>query len=121
MDARRENAVTLARSGRKDLTSPQDQETRMLDAGLKSQLKGYLDRLTQPVEIVASLDDGDGSLEMLELLEDIASSSPLVSLETRRNDGELSPSFTVRRSGQEAQVRFAGLPLGHEFSSLVLA
>jgi alkyl hydroperoxide reductase subunit F len=93
----------------------------MLDVGLKTQLKGYLDRLTQPVEIVASLDDSHGSLEMLELLEDIASSSPLVSLETRRNDGELSPSFVLRRSGQEGQVRFAGLPLGHEFSSLVLA
>src|SRR5271155_594062 len=84
----------------------------MLDAGLKIQLKGYLDRLTRPVEIVASLDDGDGSLEMLELLEDIASSSPLVSLETRRNDGELSPSFALRSSGQETQGRFAGLPLG---------
>ena len=31
----------------------------MLDAALKTQLKAYLDRLTQPVEIVASLDDGD--------------------------------------------------------------
>ena len=93
----------------------------MLDAGLKTQLKGYLDRLTQPVEIVASLDDGGGSREMLELLEDIASTSSLVSLETRRNDGELAPSFALRRPGQPAQVRFAGLPLGHEFSSLVLA
>jgi NADH-dependent peroxiredoxin subunit F len=93
----------------------------MLDAGLKIQLKGYLDRLTQPVEIVASLDDGEGSQQMLELLDDIAASSHLVSLETRRNDGELAPSFALRRSGQEAQVRFAGLPLGHEFSSLVLA
>ncbi|HEY3850474.1 MAG TPA: alkyl hydroperoxide reductase subunit F [Steroidobacteraceae bacterium] len=93
----------------------------MLDAGLKTQLKGFLDRLTQPVEIVASLDDGEGSREMLELLEDIASMSPLVSLDIRRNDGELAPSFALRRKGHPAQVRFAGLPLGHEFSSLVLA
>jgi alkyl hydroperoxide reductase subunit F len=93
----------------------------MLDPGLKAQLKGYLDRLTQPVEIVASLDDGDASREMLELLNDIASSSALVSLEVRRDDGEPAPSFALRRSGQDAQVRFAGLPLGHEFSSLVLA
>ena len=63
----------------------------MLDAGLKIQLKGSLDRLTQPVDIVASLDDGEGSQQMLELLDDIAASSPLVSLETRRNDGELAP------------------------------
>ena len=93
----------------------------MLDAALKTQLKGYLDRLTQPVEIVASLDDGDASRELLELLEDIVASSALVSLETRRDDGELAPSFALRRAGHEAQVRFAGLPLGHEFSSLVLA
>ena len=93
----------------------------MLDAALKTQLKAYLDRLTQPVEIVASLDDGDASREMLELLEDIVASSALVRLTTHRNDGELSPSFALRRPGQEPQVRFAGLPLGHEFSSLVLA
>ncbi len=93
----------------------------MLDAALKTQLKGYLDRLTQPVEIVASLDDGDASREMLELLEDIVASSALVRLTTRRNGGELSPSFALQRAGHEAQVRFAGLPLGHEFSSLVLA
>jgi NADH-dependent peroxiredoxin subunit F len=93
----------------------------MLDAGLKIQLKGYLDRLTRPVEIVASLDDGDASREMLELLDDVVSSSPLVSLEIRRDDGELAPSFALRRSGRDAQLRFAGLPLGHEFSSLVLA
>jgi alkyl hydroperoxide reductase subunit F len=93
----------------------------MLDAALKTQLKGYLGRLTQPVEIVASLDDGDASREMLELLEDIVASSALVRLELRRTDGELAPSFALRRAGSDAQVRFAGLPLGHEFSSLVLA
>jgi alkyl hydroperoxide reductase subunit F len=93
----------------------------MLDAGLKTQLRGYLDRLIQPVDIVASVDDSDGSREMLELLDDIISSSPRVSLEVRRNDGEFAPSFSLRRGGEEARVRFAGLPLGHEFTSLVLA
>ena len=53
----------------------------MLDENLKIQLKGYLDRLVQPVEISASLDDGDKSREMLELLQDIVSLSPLVSLD----------------------------------------
>jgi alkyl hydroperoxide reductase subunit F len=118
MDARREDPVALARSRRQDLI--------VLDEALKTQLKGYLDRLTQPVEISASLDDAEASGDMLELLNDIASASPLVSIEVRRNDGEraepeLAPSFALRRAGQEGQVRFAGLPLGHEFSSLVLA
>ena len=44
----------------------------MLDASLKTQLKSYLEKVTQPIEIVASLDDGDKSREMLGLLQDIA-------------------------------------------------
>jgi NADH-dependent peroxiredoxin subunit F len=93
----------------------------MLDSELKAQLKGYLDRLTQPVEILASLDDGDASQEMLRLLDELAASSALLRLEVRRDGGALAPSFALRSGGQEARVRFAGLPLGHEFSSLVLA
>ena len=53
----------------------------MLEANLKTQLKGYLERLTQPVEIIASVDDNDKSREMLELLNDIISLSPLVTLD----------------------------------------
>jgi alkyl hydroperoxide reductase subunit F len=93
----------------------------MLEDHLKTQLKGYLERLVQPVEIVASLDDGDKSREMLELLQDIVSLSPLVSLVPARDTTQLKPSFALRRPGQEPRVRFAGLPMGHEFTSLVLA
>lgn len=93
----------------------------MLDAKLKSQLKGYLERLTQPVELVASLDDNDKSHEMLELLEEIVSLSPLVTLDPVRDDTQIKPSFALRRQGQASHVRFAGLPMGHEFTSLVLA
>jgi alkyl hydroperoxide reductase subunit F len=93
----------------------------MLEANLKVQLKGYLERLTQPVEIVASVDDSDTSREMLELLNDIVSLSPLVKLDPTRDDAQLKPSFARRRSGQAPRVRFAGLPMGHEFTSLVLA
>jgi alkyl hydroperoxide reductase subunit F len=93
----------------------------MLEDNLKTQLKGYLDRLVQPVEIVASLDDGDKSREMLELLQDIVSLSPLVTLAPERDASQVKPSFALRRPGQEPHVRFAGLPMGHEFTSLVLA
>jgi len=93
----------------------------MLEENLKNQLKGYLDRLVQPVEIVASLDDGDKSREMLELLQDIVSLSPLVTLDPARDAAQVKPSFALRRPGQEPHVRFAGLPMGHEFTSLVLA
>jgi NADH-dependent peroxiredoxin subunit F len=93
----------------------------MLEDNLKTQLKAYLERLVQPVEIIASLDDGDKSREMLELLQDIVSLSPLVSLAPARDEAQVKPSFALRRPGQEPHVRFAGLPMGHEFTSLVLA
>jgi len=93
----------------------------MLDAGLKTQLKGYLERLSQPVHIVASLDDGAASREMLELLTDIVSLSPLVTLDSRTDGAAVTPSFALGRAGQEPRVRFAGPPMGHEFTSLVLA
>ena len=92
----------------------------MLDANLKSQLRDYLTRLQQPVELVASLDEGAKSQELRALLDDIASCSDLVSIR-EANDDARRPSFAVVRAGTDISVRFAGLPLGHEFTSLVLA
>ena len=93
----------------------------MLDASLKSQLKSYLEKVTQPVELIASLDDRAASLEMLELLQEITSLSSRITLIERRNDDERKPSFRINRIGYDIGVRFAGIPLGHEFTSLVLA
>jgi alkyl hydroperoxide reductase subunit F len=93
----------------------------MLDANLKTQLKAYLEKVTQPVELVASLDDSDKSREMLALLKDITELSNRVTLTERRGDGERAPSFAVNRVGSNMGIRFAGIPMGHEFTSLVLA
>jgi alkyl hydroperoxide reductase subunit F len=92
----------------------------MLDGNLKTQLKGYLERISQPVQIIASLDDGEKSREMLDLLEDIESLSDLVKV-TGRDPEQLKPSFALQRPGAEPHIRFAGVPMGHEFTSLVLA
>lgn len=96
----------------------------MLDAALKTQLKEYLTRLKQPVELVASLDDGAKSAELAALLEDIAQQSDLVTV-VRRDDDARRPSFAIKHAGNDngsdIGVRFAGLPMGHEFTSLVLA
>ena len=92
----------------------------MLDANIKTQLKAYLERVTQPIEIVASLDDGPKSQEMRELLNDVAEQSALITLSENGNDAR-KPSFSVGPRGGEARVRFAGLPMGHEFTSLILA
>jgi alkyl hydroperoxide reductase subunit F len=94
----------------------------MLDANLKSQLQAYLGRMTQPIEIVATLDESDAAREMRELLEDVASLSSLITLEQRTADGSVrAPSFAVNRVGADMGIRFAGIPMGHEFTSLVLA
>ena len=93
----------------------------MLDDALKAQLGAYLERVTQPFEIVASLSDSENSRDMLELLEAIASlRSDKITLRTDGQDAR-KPSFTLQRQGTSTQLRFAGLPLGHEFTSLVLA
>ncbi|MCO7573307.1 alkyl hydroperoxide reductase subunit F [Pseudomonas chlororaphis] len=92
----------------------------MLDANLKAQLKSYLERVTQPIEIVASLDDGAKSQEMLALLKDIVSLSNQITLLDNGTDAR-KPSFSLNRPGSDISLRFAGIPMGHEFTSLVLA
>jgi len=92
----------------------------MLDANLKAQLKSYLERVTQPIEIVASLDDGAKSQEMLALLKDVASLSADITLLDNGTDAR-KPSFSLNRPGADISLRFAGIPMGHEFTSLVLA
>jgi alkyl hydroperoxide reductase subunit F len=92
----------------------------MLDANLKAQLKSYLERVTQPIEIIASLDDGAKSQEMLALLKDVASLSNQITLLDNGDDAR-KPSFSINRPGADISLRFAGIPMGHEFTSLVLA
>ena len=92
----------------------------MLDANLKAQLQAYLEKVTQPFEIVASLDDGAKSAELKSLLEDVASLSDKITLRTDGDDAR-KPSFALNRINGEISLRFAGIPMGHEFTSLVLA
>ena len=93
----------------------------MLDDTLKAQLGAYLERVTQPFEIVASLNDSETSRETLELLQTIVGlRSDKITLKTDGQDAR-RPSFSLQRTGSDTQLRFAGLPLGHEFTSLVLA
>ncbi len=92
----------------------------MLDAGIKEQLRAYMERLVAPIELVASLDDTPGSQEMRALIEDIASTSSRIAVRFDGDDAR-KPSFTVAKTGAAARITFAGLPMGHEFTSLVLA
>lgn len=93
----------------------------MLDSNLKTQLKSYLEKVTQPIEIVAFLDEGTKSQELRELLQEIESLSERITLVERADDSQRKPSFSINRPGTDISVRFAGIPMGHEFTSLVLA
>ena len=92
----------------------------MLDANLKAQLHAYLEKVTQPFEIIASLDNGAKSTELKNLLEEIASMSDKITLRTDGDDAR-KPSFSLNRIGGDISLAFAGIPMGHEFTSLVLA
>ena len=93
----------------------------MLDASMTKQLASYLENLREPIELVASLGDDAKSAQTRELLEEIAALHDMVSA---RFDGthDRKPSFAISRvSDAQTSVRFGGLPMGHEFTSLVLA
>ncbi|MBO9712714.1 alkyl hydroperoxide reductase subunit F [Sphingomonas sp.] len=92
----------------------------MLDANLTQQLRTYLANIREPIELVASLDDGAKSRELAGLLDEIAALSDKIAV-IRADDDMRRPSFLIRRAGTDIGVRFAGIPLGHEFTSLVLA
>ena len=92
----------------------------MLDDSLKAQLKACLEGVTRPVELVASLDDRPASQEMRELLDEIGAHSDTITVRHDGNDAR-RPSLSVSRAGADMGVRFAAIPIGHEFTSLVLA
>jgi alkyl hydroperoxide reductase subunit F len=91
----------------------------MLDASLKQQLKAYLEKLVNPVELSISADGTPGSHKMRALLDELAAMTPKISVVERAHPR--TPSFGIAIAGEPARVRFAGIPLGHEFTSLVLA
>jgi len=92
----------------------------MLDDGLKAQLKTYLTHVTMPVELVATLDSSPKSAELLALLQEVAAQSDHIAVRTDGGNAR-TPSFDIQRIGSDIAVTFAGLPMGHEFTSLVLA
>ena len=95
--------------------------TRLLDDNLKTQLAGLLPRIVHDVELVAALDDRPASADLELLLTDIAALSDRIAY--RRDDAsdQRRPGFQINRAGTPIGVGFAGIPMGHEFSSLVLA
>jgi NADH-dependent peroxiredoxin subunit F len=95
----------------------------VLDESVRTQVVAAFDRIVHDVEIVCCLDRRPVSTTVAELVAELASCSPRVTQRTVEPDaGDRTPSFTITRVGDPSvAVSFAGLPLGHEFTSLVLA
>ncbi|GAA2179791.1 alkyl hydroperoxide reductase subunit F [Brooklawnia cerclae] len=94
---------------------------RLLDDNLTAQLTALMPRITREVELVASLDDRPQSEELEQLLTDIAALSDKVTVRRDDDASDRKPAFAITSPGTDISVRFAGIPMGHEFSSLVLA
>ncbi len=93
-----------------------------LDSNIKAQLKAYMERLVHPITIEASTDDSSKSNEMMDLLNEIVEMSDKINL--THGDDARKPSFSIKPQDVTAKpvsIRFAGIPMGHEFTSLVLA
>lgn len=93
----------------------------MLDANIKQQLQAFLQRLVNPIVLRIARDESGTSKEMSELLEEIALLNDKISIEEDQTPNVRRPSFTISQPGKPNEVRFAAIPLGHEFTSLVLA
>src|SRR5690606_32303921 len=93
----------------------------MLDDTLKDQLASYLERLKRPLELTVAADDRNASRELSELVQNISEASSLVSVVTAKDPAPRVPSFGIGEQSEQPRVVFAGLPMGHEFTSLVLA
>ncbi|WP_417507895.1 alkyl hydroperoxide reductase subunit F [Marinomonas gallaica] len=94
----------------------------MLDANMKQQLGTYLQNIVNPIEITVSVNNSDKSNELLELATEIqALNSDKITLSVNENPQGRAPQMSVGPKGEQARVSFAGIPMGHEFTSLVLA
>ena len=92
-----------------------------LDQKIKEQLVQYLKKLETNVVIDAYIDSEDSSNSMIDLLSEIKEISDKINLIIHKDSNERIPSFKVNKSEEETGIQFAGIPLGHEFTSLVLA
>jgi NADH-dependent peroxiredoxin subunit F len=91
----------------------------MLDAEIKTQLEQYLQLLENDIVLKVSAGSDKVSQDMLAFVDEVAGMSPKIKME--KTTLERTPSFSVDRVGEDSGIVFAGIPLGHEFSSFVLA
>ena len=90
-----------------------------LDQKIKEQLIQYLNKLETDVVIDAYIDSEESSNSMMDLLSEIVAITDKINLIAHKESNERIPSFKVNKPKEETGIQFAGIPLGHEFTSLV--
>lgn len=90
-----------------------------LDRDIKEQLAEYIKLMEGTVLIKVSAASDEISNNMVDLVDELVSISSKIKME--KSNLLRTPSFSINRIGEETGVTFAGIPLGHEFNSLVLA
>ena len=91
----------------------------MLEPDIKAQLAQYLEMMENDVLLKVSTGSDNVSNVMNGLMDELTSMSSRIKVE--KTELERTPSFSVNRIGEDTGITFAGIPLGHEFTSLVLA
>lgn len=92
-----------------------------LDQNIKNQLIQYMAMIKNPIEIIAYKDESNKSKEMLSLLYAIKETTNLISVVEKSDHNGRTPSFSVGLPALKHRVFFAGIPMGHEFTSLILS
>ncbi|KZN53076.1 hypothetical protein N474_22025 [Pseudoalteromonas luteoviolacea CPMOR-2] len=93
----------------------------MLDAQIKSQLEEHFKQITSPVELKVALDSSNKSNELNSLAHDLASLNAYISVVENYDMNARRPSMVVSSTKNNTELSFAGVPMGHEFTSLILA
>lgn len=93
----------------------------MLDNNILEQLKTIFANLRSEIVFDMRYPAGAGGAhEMKEFLDDVASTSPRLTVKSAEADVE-APSFAIVKNGSPTGVNFCGIPNGHEFTTLLMA
>lgn len=95
--------------------------TTMLDANVKQQLDTYFQNITNPIEITVSVNESAKAKELAELAKEVSAISDKISCQIHPVRESRAPLMQIAPKGEAPRVGFAGIPMGHEFTSFVLA
>ncbi|WP_415063219.1 alkyl hydroperoxide reductase subunit F [Bdellovibrio sp.] len=93
----------------------------MLDPQLKEQLTSVFSKLENTVELIYENSSHEDQKDLIEMLEDVASTCPKIVVSKNAAGTSPMPQFHIAYKGQPTGIIFKGIPGGHEFTSLILA